>query len=91
MENKINNLQALRSSNLCQQRTASFNEEPQPLGDGSYMLQRGDIIFQMNCPRKRGAITEKPACYTQVPVDGDIWVHPIIRLRSIHSTMTVCN
>ena len=91
VENKINNLQAVRSSDLCQQRTGSFSEEPQPLGDGSYMLRRGDIIFQMKCPKKRGAITEKPACYSHIPVDGDLWIHPISRLRSIHSTMTVCN
>ena len=90
-ENKINNLQALRSSDLCQQRTGSFSEGPQPLGDGSYMLRRGDIIFQMNCPRKQGDFTEKPACYTHIPIDSDIWVHPIMRLRSIHSMMTVCN
>lgn len=91
VENKINNLQAVRSSDLCQQRTGSFSEEPQPLGDGSYMLRRGDIIFQMRCPKKRGAITEKPACYSHIPLDGDLWIHPISRLRSIHSTMTVCN
>ena len=91
VENKINNLQALNSSDLCQQRTGSFSEEPQPLGEGSYMLRRGGIIFQMKCPRKRGAITEKLACYTHIPIDGDIRIHPITPLRSIHSTMTVCN
>ena len=91
VENKINKIQDLRSADLCQQRTADFNEEPQPLGDGSYLLRRGDIIFKMNCPRKRGAISEKPACYTHIPLDGDIWIHPITRLRSAHSTMTVCN
>ena len=91
VENKINNLQALNSSDLCQQRTGSFSEEPQPLGEGSYMLRRGGIIFQMKCPRKRGVITEKLACYTHIPIDGDIRIHPITPLRSIHSTMTVCN
>jgi len=91
VENKINKIQDLRSADLCQQRTANFDEELQPLGDGSYLLQRGDIIFKMNCPRKRGAISEKPACYTHIPLDGDIWIHPITRLRSAHSTRTVCN
>jgi len=91
VEDKINNVKDLRSTDLCQQRTTNFNEEPQPLGDGKYLLRRGDIIFQMNCAKKRGAITEKPACYTHIPLDGDIWIHPITRLRSAHSTMTVCN
>ena len=91
MENKINNLQDLRSANLCQQRTANFNEEPKPLGDGSYTLPRGDIIFHMNCPMKRGVIAKISACFTHIPIDGDIWINPITCLRSVHRTMTVCN
>lgn len=91
LETRMQSLQTQLQTSVCRQNTADQNGEPQRLTNGKYALRRGDLIYLMECAKKRGAIIERQACYEQIPLHDDIWINPISRLRTAHSIQVPCD
>ena len=90
LERRMQSLQTQLQNSVCRQSTMTQDGEPQLLPNGKHALRRGDLIYVMDCSKKRGAILELPSCYEQIPLAESIWVNPVTRLRTSHSTQVPC-
>ena len=76
---------------LCELQFQTRFNTPQRLGEGRYIITRGDSYLTFTCTQKTGRILETKNCFEEVPLAGGIYVDPVTRLASDHGTPTPCS
>lgn len=93
MEKRMTSVQHTLKSTICQQTISSTIDIPLKLPTGHYAYRRGDLLFVISCVQKRGAISELSTCHDKIPVNSNrqVWVDPVTRLHTQHSTQLPCS
>jgi hypothetical protein len=77
--------------NLCELKFQSRFNTPQRLGQGRYIITRGDSYLTFTCKPRTGKILETSKCFEEVPLVGGLYVDPVTRLASQHGTPMPCS
>ena len=77
--------------NLCELEFRSRFNTPQRLGQGCYIITRGDTYLTFTCKPRSGKILETTECFEEVPLVGGLYVDPVTRLASQHGTPMPCS
>ena len=64
---------------------------PQRIGQGHYIITRGDSYLTFTCKQKTGRILETTECFEEILLVGNLYVDPVTRLASKHGTPIPCS
>ena len=76
---------------LCELEFRARFNTPQRLGQGRYIITRGDSYLTFTCKPRMGKILETSDCFEEVPLEGGLYVDPVTRLASEHGTPIPCS
>ena len=90
-EKLTNNLAENTHSNMCKQLYIKSKDEVIEMSSGRFGRRSGDVLYTFECVQKTGQVIASEQCYDRIPLRNNIFVDPINRIGTKHSTIKECN
>ena len=89
---RITNAVASSSSrDLCRQVYEKSRDEIIPMKSGKFGRRSGDILYTFRCIPKIGKLQSGKKCFDRIPLQNEVYVDPITKIGTRHSTSRECN